>query len=767
MSQYQPTPETPQDDRDSGLDRLYKSLADARLHSKPSSFASQDDNDVINLSHLLGILLDNKRMILSLIVIFAIGGMIYAFQATPIYRSDALVQVEKPGTSVNPLVEVTSLLGQEPPSESEIEIIRSRMVLGRAVDLLNLDLRVDPIQLPLIGQFINRMGIERPGFIDNLKDTWFGQWARGYTWSGETVRIGAMPVADDYLGHPFLLRVIDDQRYELNYQDQPIGEGRVGVPVEFLEGDISLTVESINAPPGATFNVMHERRLMAIANLRNHLSVTEQGKETGILRLGMTSPEPLLAENILATVADIYVAQNIQRQSEEARNSLQFLNGQVPVVREELSRAESLLNAYRTDRDSVDLSLETQSILERLVNLEAQLNELGFAEAEISRRFTTSHPTYSALLEKKAQLNQEKTSLEGQVSRLPETQQEILRLQRDVTVTQAVYVQLRNKVQEMQISEASTVGNVRMLDAAEVFPAPVSPNKKLIVIVATFIGALVAVGLVLLRNILNHGIEVPDELERLGLPVYATVPLAEAQEKLNRYVRRGGKRHSATSGLLAMNTPGNISIEALRGLRTSLHFAMLESNDKRLMITGPNSGVGKSFIAINLGAVYTQLDKKVLIIDADMRKGHIHGVFGGRAEGGLSDVLVGKQLLEEVVRPVQENEKLHYISRGTTTSQPAELLASPVFKDLLDVVSNRYDLVIVDSPPILAVTDAALIGKLVGTTLLVARFQRTTPKEVRLAIRRLDTVGVALTGAILNAVERKASTAYGYGYSYS
>lgn len=712
------------------------------------------DNDEIDLGRLVGVLIDHKWLIAFVTALFAIAGVIYALLATPIYRADALVQVEDGAPSMNPLSEVNTMLGKEPPSQSEIGIIRSRMVLGRAVDILNLDVIIEPNRVPVIGGFLERNGIVRPGYAAN--------W--GFTWAGESITVDAMPVNEEYLDKTFTLTVLDDKRYTIHYDGESLGEGQVGQRAEFLNGGMALTVSSIDALPGAEFELTHTRRLSAIRSLKSRLSISEQGEQTGLLDLGLTGPVPALAETTLASITDIYVAQNIQRQSQEARNSLEFLRKQVPQVRADLREAESLLNAYRTDRESVDLSLETQSVLERLVNIEAQLNELSFTEAEISRRFEPTHPTYSALLEKKAQLEKEKANLEQKVNSLPETQQEILRLQRDVAVTQEIYVQLRNKVQEMQIAEASTVGNVRVLDDAAVYPGPIEPDKKLIVVLATLLGAMVAVGWVLLRAMFNRGIETADQLEALGLPVYATVPLSEEQEKLNRRVRRGpGRGRTIPAGLLAERNPADTSIEALRGLRTSLHFAMLEGADSRLMITGPSPGVGKSFISVNLAAVCAQAGQSVLVVDGDMRKGQIHWIFSGESHGGLSEVLSGRISLDEALRTT-DNAKLHYISRGMAPPNPSELLSTAGFSEFMNAVGQRYDLVIVDSPPILAVTDAAIIGKHVGTTLMAARFQLNPAKEVELAIRRLDTANVPVKGAILNALERKAATAYGYGY---
>ncbi|MCI0511145.1 tyrosine-protein kinase Etk/Wzc [Chromohalobacter marismortui] len=720
----------------------------------PAPQTSKTDNDM-ELGRILGLLFDAKGLVICLIVLFALVGTAYAFFATPIFRADSLVQVETK-TPKNPLADATAaaMMPQLPPSRAEMEIMKSRMVLGHAVDILNLDIRVEPVRVPIIGGFLQRHQIVAPAFAQD--------W--GYAWGNDHIALAGMPVADDYLGKTFTLEVLDETRYALHYRGERLGEGRVGEEASFLGGAVGLDVETIAASPGATFTLTHAQRVVAVDTLRDNFGVAEQGNGTGIIAWSLTDPSPALAERVLATIGDIYVTQNIQRQSEEARKSLEFLSQQVPEVRGELAGAEQQLNAYRSEHDSVDISMETKSVLDRVVNLESQLNELEFAEAEISRRFTPSHPTYAALLEKKAQLKKELNTLEERINGMPETQQQVLRMQRDVSVNQAIYVQLRNKVQEMQIAEASTVGNVRVLDEAAAFPRPVAPNKFMIIALATVVGAVFAVAVVMLRAMFNRGLESPDQLEQLGLPVYAIVPKSDDQNKLNRRIRRGSRTQSVPAGLLAWHRPLDVSIEALRSLRTSLHFAMLDSTDNRLMITGPSPGVGKSFIAANLAAVCAQNGQRVLVIDGDMRKGQMHKVFKGASEDGLSEVLAGRHSLAEMVRVVESVDGLEYLARGVVPPNASELLASSRFTELLATASERYDLVIVDSPPVLAVTDATVIGKRVGTTLMVARFQVNPPKEVELAMRRLDTGGVRVKGAILNGLERKAATAYTYGY---
>nr|WP_255762558.1 polysaccharide biosynthesis tyrosine autokinase [Halomonas alkalisoli] len=348
---------------------------------------------------------------------------------------------------------------------------------------------------------------------------------------------------------------------------------------------------------------------------------------------------------------------------------------------------------------------------------------------------------------------------------LPETQQEILRLERSARVNQEIYVQLLNKQQEMRLVQAGTVGNVRILDRAVVQPSPIEPRSSRNMIVSLITGLLVAIAIVMARYLLNRGIETPRQLEELGLPVYATVPLSGEQTKLSRSSKAHRFTRAGLSDLLALRSPSDLSIEALRSLRTSLHFAMLEAGDNRLMLTSSSPAVGKSFISVNLAAVCAQAGQKVLVIDGDMRKGHVHHVFHGDSEGGLSELLDGKLTLTDAIRSTAVNG-LEYIARGQTPSNPSELLMQPSFSQLMVDLSSRYDLVVIDTPPVLAVTDAAIIGKHVGTSLLVARFGMTPPGEIQATVEKLETSGLFLKGAILNAMRRKASTKYSY-YAYA
>ncbi|WP_252109651.1 MULTISPECIES: polysaccharide biosynthesis tyrosine autokinase [unclassified Halomonas] len=722
-----------------------------------------NDSDEIDLGRLFGLLLDKKWWIVGITGIFAAIGVLVALSATPVYQGDALVQVEK-RSSINPLEGLGDMLGPESESSTsaEVQILQSRMVLGQVVDRISLDTVVTPNTLPLIGGFIQRRGINRPDFMQG----------HASVWGNESIDVGRLEVDDAYRGMPFTLKVENESasEYSLWLNGERLGNGQVGEFSSFLEGAVQVSVVELSATPGAEFILTKAVRSNAINHLRGNLSVSEQGGggrggSTGIFKLTLKGENRQAIRRSLNAVIETFLTQNVERQSAEAEQRLAFLEEQSPELREQLNSAENRLNEYRVNAESVDLNSESQAAINRYIALEQNLNELELQEAELSQRFTPNHPSYQALLRQKRRLQNDLDQLDEQVSQLPETQQEIVRLTREVEVTQAIYVNVLNKTQELQMTRAGTVGNVRIIDDALVGGGPIAPRKSLIVMVATLLGGMLAVGGVLALGLLRRGIESAEQIEQSGLPVYATIPLSEAQQKLVRKVKgkKDKRSHQVISGILAKHDPTDLSIEALRGLRTSLHFAMMEAKNSCLMITGSSPGIGKSFIAVNLAAVCAQAGQKVLVIDADMRKGHIHHAFGGQSAEGLSDVLSGRSGWQTQVRASQV-EGLSYMSRGIAPPNPSELLMSQHFAQLLSEAERQFDLVIVDTPPVLAVTDPAVVGSHCGTTLLLARFEINTLKELQHAARRLEAAGVVVKGAILNAMEKKAANSYGYGY---
>ncbi|HEB8514490.1 TPA: polysaccharide biosynthesis tyrosine autokinase [Klebsiella pneumoniae] len=704
--------------------------------------SSSKDEDELDLGRLIGEIIDHRKLIVSITAFFTLLALVYVVFSTPIYQADALIQVEqKQGNAI--LNNLSQMLpDSQPQSAPEIALIQSRMILGKTVDDLNLQTIIKKSYFPIFGRGFARLLGENEGSLS-------------------ISRLYVHNVGNDSV--KLKLTVRDGKHYEIDFNNKKIN-GYVGQLYE--NDDFSIKVDKMDAKPGSEYNIYYESRLKAISDLQNTLSVADQGKDTGMLTISLTGEDPSIIERIVESISDNYLAQNIASQAAQDAKSLEFLNKQLPQVRSDLDIAEDKLNQYRRKNDSVDLSLEAKSVLDQIVNVDNQLNELTFRESEISQLYTKEHPTYKALMEKRKTLQEEKAKLNKKVSTMPETQQEILRLSRDVESGRAVYMQLLNRQQELSIAKSSAIGNVRIIDNAVTQPKPVKPKKVLIVLLGFVFGGVISICIVLLRVFLRRGIESPEQLEELGINVYASVPVAEIISKTAS--KKGTftkKQNDFDKGLLALVNPTDLAIEAIRGLRTSLHFAMMESRNNILMISGASPNAGKTFISSNLAAVISQSGKKVLFIDTDMRKGYAHKLFNVQPENGLSDYLSKRIELEKVIKQTSI-AGLEFISRGMIPPNPAELLMHQRMGEFLNWANEHYDMVILDTPPILAVTDAAVIGNYAGTTLLVARFELNTTKEMTIAFKRFDQSGINVKGCILCGIVKKASSYYGYGYHH-
>lgn len=708
------------------------------------SYAAVNENHELDLARLLGEIIDHRVLILCITFLFTACAVLYAFTATPIFRADAMVQVES--KQDNSLLKNLSQLSPElsPDALPEIQLLKSRMILGQTVDGLRLNDEVKQRYFPLVGRPLARLFGQKKATLDLL-----------------TLHI---PSTDD-MPRTLTLTVVDQTHFRVTGDDVD-GVGVTGTL--FKKEGVSLWVKTMTAQPGTRFALTQRTRLETINALNQQFTVTEASKQSGILTLSLTGSDPERIASVLNSIAENYLRQNIDRQAAQDAKSLAFLQRQLPQIRSDLDLAEERLNVYRKQRDSVDLTLEAKSVLEQIVNADNQLNELTFREAEISQLFKKDHPTYRALMEKRQTLENEKARLNQRVSAMPSTQQEILRLSRDVDSGREIYQQLLTRQQELSISRSSAIGNVRIIDPAVTQPEPVKPTKPLVIVMGFMLGLIISAGLVLGRMALKRGIESPEQLEMQGITVLATLPRSQwlwKKTRLRKSFSFGKSWNHKTRNIpfLPVARPLDLFVEAIRSLRTSLHFTMMETNNRVVMFTGPTQNCGKTLVSSSLAAIVAQAGQKVLFIDADMRKGYVHQIFGLNNHTGLSDVLSGKSDFEDAVQRY-EHGGLDVMTCGQTPGNPSELLIGESLQKLLKWANERYTMIIVDTPPILAVTDASLVGRKVGTTLLVARFGMTSVKEIQACSKRLQLAGVAVDGAILNDVIKSAALYYGEGY---
>ncbi len=714
--------------------------------------------DDLDVGRVVTVLFDNRWTILAVTLSVMVVASAYSLVATPIFRSDVLLLVEPKGGTLTGLDELSTLLGAESPSEAEIEIIRSRSLLGAVVKELSLDVVAEPKRIPIIGTWLaHKHKSNEPA------EAFWG--LDSYAWGGEAIKVETFEVRDpEFLEEEFSLIAREGNAFELrDPQGDLLLESSTGNSVQ--GSGVALHVVELRARPGTVFRLIRRSTEGVIRQLQQELMVIEKGKKTGIIQASLSGPDSRQIATILDAISAHYVRQNIDRRSEEASKTIDFLSAQLPSLKEQIEVSEKALNDYRSQKGSVDLTLEAQAALQQSVEIEKRISELELNRADLRRRFTENHPMLGATERQLHDLRATRKAVDDRLRELPESELQSARLMRDMKVSTELYTLLLNKSQELRVLKSGTVGNVRVIDFAAPGVLPEWPKRGLIVFFGLLGGMSLGIGLAMARRIIAPGVDSAEHLEMAtGIGVYASVVHSDAQAEHERQMARSilTGRHS----LLALSAPEDLAVEGLRSLRTSLQFAMLEAPNNIVMVTSSGPGRGKSFVCANTAWVLASAGKRVLLIDADLRRGRLNKFFGLQRTTGLTDVLRDGVDASNALHTVNESS-LQFLAAGTTPPNPAELLGSERCRRLLEELASKFDVVIMDTPPILAVTDAGVLGRWTGVNLLVTRATRDTSREVVASLRVLSQAGVKVNGLVFNDVPFRPGVIGQYNYAYS
>jgi tyrosine-protein kinase Etk/Wzc len=706
----------------------------------------------IDLREHVRFILESRALIASAAIFALTSTIFFLWTASPIFQADAVIQVEEKATPTGEIEELSAFLVGETQTPAEIEILKTRKVLSSVVRQLNLDTIATPIYFPVVGAAISR-------HLQNKRATFTGDQSTvgkvlrslgsRYAWGGEHIDISYLYVPINLVGKPLTLVVGNHGQYSLfDDENRHILSGRAGQRADVKEGlfhGTKLYIRELLAPPGVRIRLSKLHRINAIKKLKDELTITELGSQTGIITIRLEGSDPPRLADTVNAIADNYLRQHIDRRSEEASKMLDFLDIQLPELKMNADSTEKALQEHRAKSGSIDLTLEAEQILNKVTDVEKRMSELKLQEPQLERKFTYNHPARKTLEQQLSQLYSLRKSLDKELRALPGTEWETLKLARDAKVANELYVMLLNEAQQLRVAKAGTLGNVRILDRAFVPLEPIKPRKAASLIIALLIGILGGAIIALMRRTLYGTIDDPDQLERaLGLPVYVSIPHSELAVKQEKARQRGQPMQ-----LMYLNDKRDYALESLRSLRTSLQFASMTATNNIISVTGPSPQVGKSFICANLAAILGESGKRILLIDADMRRGYLHKYFATERPNGLSEVLSSALDLNIAIRKTQL-EKLDFLPNGTFPSNPAELLLSDRFGEMLAYLSERYDVILLDTPPLLAVTDPAIVAKHAGTNLIVLRSGAHALKEIEQALKRIKQIGVVPSGFIIN-----------------
>ncbi|GAB2880779.1 polysaccharide biosynthesis tyrosine autokinase [Paraburkholderia jirisanensis] len=708
-----------------------------------------------HVGSFLDLLYQNRGMIAAITSCCALVGVSYAMLAEPVYQSDLLVQVEENQSSArNMLSDVSSMFAVHTAASAEIEVLRSRMVISRAVDRTNLYVNAEPRYFPVVGKWI-------AGHLSGLLHSGLG----GYAWGDERINVPTFEVPGTMYGAPFRLKLGEGGNYTLSSKELKL-EGRVGemLRADTPAGPVELMVTQATGAPGASFDLTRHSRLTTIQVLQKALLITEKGKQSDVIGVALEGSDPRRTTEVLNAIGSEYVKQNVERTEEEAEKSIKFLERQLPELKSQLEAAESKFNTFRSDHGTVDLNAEATALLQRSVEAQGRIADLKQQRDQLLARFTSEHPAVVAIDSQLASAGEELEHIAATTKGLPPLEQNLLRLQRDVQVNTDLYTNLLNTQEQLRLLKAGKVGNVRLVDSAIVPESPIRPKRAFAVAGALLTGLFLSIATVLVKRKLIDGVGGAEEIEYgTGLMVYAQVPRSKTQEQITRSL----PTNTGTNLVLARTSAGDAAVESLRSFRSALEFALLDAPNKIVLLAGPTPVVGKSFVSVNLATLIGSSGQRVLLIDADLRRGSLHHYLGATCTPGVTEMVVGGLSFEQVVRR-EILPGVDFVASGGFVPNPSEILMHNKFLEFTQRVEQEYDVVLIDAPPILPVADSGIVAKLAGNVFVIARQGVTNLAELRESARRFAQIGVPIRGVIFNDMTARPSRygkeygAYGY-----
>ncbi|MDH6594037.1 tyrosine-protein kinase Etk/Wzc [Variovorax sp. TBS-050B] len=726
----------------------------------PADVVTLAERPPSRLREHVDLLLDNRWKIARFTAVALLLGAAYAMFGPRVYEANVLIQVEDPERSGGTLVgdSASSALNAKTPTAGEAEILKSRLVLGQAIENTKLYIEAEPLYVPVVGPWLARRAkaLSEPGFLG----------MSGYVSGNERITVAQFDVPAELEGTRFRLNALADGAYTLSHPklDQPLA-GRVGTPLEAETplGPVNLLVASFSARPGAAFKLVRESKQLTLLELQKDMRVVEKGKQSSVMDVSWRSGNPAQLTNLLNEVARLYVRVNIDQKTAQAQRALNFLGTELPKLKQQLEDSEEVYNRYRNQHGTISLDDEARNALAQNVDLQARLLDATQKRHELTERFTFRDPSVVTIDTQIATLKRALGTVEGRIRRMPMLQQDSLRMQRDIKVNTELYVSLLNSSLQMRLAKEGRIGNVRVLDQALLPEKPIRPKAVITMGLALLGGLFLGAASTFLRRSWRTTIASPAEIEsHTGLDVYSTVPLSALQRKLDRDVRHG----RPGVHVLAAQHPDDPALEGLRRLRTALKFAVPRAPNNRIMISSATPGAGKTFVSSNLAVVLASTGRRVLLIDADLRRSSLAPRFGLKRKGGLSELIEGTLDIDSATHK-NVLPHLDVMTTGALPADPSGLLTSDAFSRVLEKVSGSYEVVIIDTPPALLASEAAEMATCMGTLLMVARAGDNELGDLTESAKQLRHAGAHFQGVVLNALDTRrryyGSLAYRYG----
>ena len=749
-------------------------------------------NEGNSIAQVIAAYLPYWPLFLIFLILSAAGAVFYLHYATPKYEATAtiIIKDEKKGDDDSKLMESLDLINTKKIVENEVEVLQSRTLMNSVVRKLHL---YAPIyQKGLIKSIsayqVSPLVIEAasPDSLEETKDKVHLNYdlKKGTVTLDDSVKVTIGKWANTPYG---TIRFIHNDNYVYDSTDKP-------------------------------FYCFFMPTKEATEDILDEMKVAASSKLSSVIDISYRDPIPKRGKDILNELLSFYSTDALTDKNTLAKNTLGFIEERLNVVKKDLDSIESKLQQYKTGRGAVDISKQGQVYLDNVsandkrisdLNMQVgimdqleksakspnssnmlpttlgvtdpaliqQMSNLSLLQMQYDKLKSTVAENNPILVSLKEQINQIKpaivSNIEGQrrsleksrnelyatggtftsaLSAIPQKERELVEISRDQAIKNEIYSFLLQKREESELSYASTIADSRVVNYADTSELPVSP-KKLIVLIAAFVFALgCPVALVTGKEVLSPKILYRQEIESLTtIPIVGEISFNTSKEAL---VVEPGRR--------------TVIAEEFRKVRVSLLSLGIDSKHKKILVTSSIGGEGKSFIAANLASSISLTGKKVVLVDLDLHNPGLGKFFGIKEQQGVSDYLIGRKDVEQIIYSIAGNQNLFYISSGTLQQDSSELLENGKIQQLIDHLNNDFDVVIIDAAPVVLITDAYLLSSICDATLYVVRHNFTPKMLIKRMDFNMEVNPIKNPGIIFNGVKTRGffKNNYGYGYNY-
>ncbi len=747
----------------------------------------------VSFNELFFVIRSNVKYIYISLFTFLLASFLYLFSVNYIYSSSSTIIIETQNSGMSSIFDAG--LGSDINHlENEIEILKSRTTAERTIEALlnskhknNLHLfntrRFDNslLKQTLRNVFFLDWGYEVLSLDSEINDSLKNIFTKNLQTNLQVASLrntDVLKVSYSSYNPNEAAIVINTLIDVYQKRDQEWASGEMRYLKQFLSQQLRVKEEELNQIEQNLKEFQEREHIYGLDNNSNLLLNQLTSVESNYYNTEAK-------RNILNERKKYFEKQLNKDEKEFARSVTNTLDAQLYSIRLELSSLEadyiSTKSREGNDHPAV-LELERKiKNLKTVLNKEtkkfvkqgiAVANPIQYRQA-IMDSVINLDVLMSAYNSKLLELEKLVFKYEKQLSSLPEKYLEFSRFQRDKVILDETYSLMKQKLEETKINEASQLGKIRIVDPAQPNTKATSPNKKVVLLVCIMFGILLGVGFILLSEFLDSTIKSIEEIERRGLPILAIIPSIEKLDKEKKKRKKGYKINLKLSNtdkierrLLTHEDPKSPISEAYRSLRTSLVYNTSEKDCKIILVSSSGPGEGKTTTVANLAITYANMGKKTLLIDADLRKPVIHKMFNNESNIGFTNFLFGDESKLSNIYYQSDVQNLSIIKSGSIPPNPSELLSSKEMDHFIEKVKKEFDIVIFDTPPMIAVTDAFIINKYVDKALLVIRASVTQKGALERTLINMSNMSKNIDGVIFNGVNENNTYGGGYYYNY-